>query len=47
MLFFSENVSENKYKECQTKANKKEHRRCNQFYGMHVFIVKSEFVSEI
>jgi hypothetical protein len=47
MLFFSENVSENKDEDCETEANQEEYGWRNQFYGMHVFDVKSEFASEI
>jgi len=37
MLFFPENVPENKDKDCETEANKEEYSGGNQFYGMHVF----------
>ena len=36
MLFFPENVSENKDKDCETKANKEEYGGSVQFYCMHV-----------
>ena len=36
MLFFPENVSENKDKDCETKANKEEYGGSDQFYCMHV-----------